>query len=358
MCEKDIYKELRPDGRTQTFEKARSYCNCSMGGDYCPNITAYHHPTEQRRPTYNQYPPTPPMSSHSGNTSDSERPSKRKSEIYIKVNGPKVADYPSDSERSSARSSEIYANSRAIPDSSRRRSSRHERQTSSDRLSYEGSSSLSRSPLRSPTFYRSIPSSPVADVHDGYSSSYRDSMVDERDRPSSSHHPSIKVEIVNHDSTHRRKGSSSKTSSSRDSDEDERKHRRQRRASVHFEEPPKVRKEKDSKKSEIARANDAIANRTAVPHTPKTPYRRGSVSIGSLVSATEPLRIDEDKLRRRQERKALKEREREEANLQKERERADADQKKRLKERMNSTPRRPDSTPRRPVYYSNPTAYF
>ncbi|KAI0165894.1 hypothetical protein GGR57DRAFT_140726 [Xylariaceae sp. FL1272] len=339
MCEKDVYTELRPDGRITTSEEPRSFCNIER--KYCERTKEYHHPAEQMRTAYNQYPPTPPMSSHSEYTSDSERSSKRSSGIY--VNGRKVSDNTSDSERATKRSSGIYVNGRKVSDISRRRSSTHERQPNSDRLSYEGSSSLSRSPLRSPTFYqRSIPSSPAADVHDRYSSSYLDSVVDERDRPSSSHHPSIKVEIVNDDSTHRRKGSSSKTSSSRDSDEDERKHRRQRRASVHFEEPPKAKKEQ-RKQSEIARANDAIANRTAVPHTAKTPYRRGSVSLGSLVSATEQLRIDEDKMRRRQERE-----------LRKEREREDADQKKRLKDRMTVS----TTNARRPSYYGSSASYY
>ncbi|GAW19128.1 hypothetical protein ANO14919_086120 [Xylariales sp. No.14919] len=272
MCVKEIFTEMRPDGRLRHWSEG-DYCPNSLHGQFCDRTKELRHPpgyrrTEPRSLGYNhgQPPPTPPLSYHSDHTSDSERSSKRRSGIYI--------------------------DDRRVVDVNRRRSSRHERHGSGDRL-YAGSSPLSRTP---PLYPRSIPSSPV-DAYDTYEHSYRD--VDEpphsRSRSRSRERPtSIKVEIINErPKTHRRQGSSSKTSSSRDSNEGE---RRQRRLSdLHHGDQQRQRR----KESEIARQNEAIANRTPVPHVPSSPrYRRGSVAI---VPVEERLRLKEAAAREREE---------------------------------------------------------
>ncbi|KAI8626917.1 hypothetical protein F5Y19DRAFT_194679 [Xylariaceae sp. FL1651] len=303
MCEKEIYTETGPDGRVRTYSEPTYLCPNSRHGEYCDKTKEFRLPPGHRRSdpaspphSYRQFPPTPPMSSHSENTSDSERSSKRRSGVYI--NGQKILDI------------------------SRKRSLRHERNGSGDRGVYVDNSSLSRTP---PLYQHSTPSSPITDVYDAYEPVYRETIVDERDRPTSSHiRPAIKVKITNERSPkgHHRHGSSSKTSSSRDSSGDE---RRQRRASdLHYEEKQRQQK----LESEIHRQNEAIANRMPVPHAPASPrYRRGSVVVDPLVSMTERLRLDEEKARRRREKKEAEAREREiEA------------QKQRLKERM--TPHR------------------
>lgn len=194
-------------------------------------------------------------------------------------------------------------------DVNRRHSVRHERQSSGDRLAYMGSSPLSRTPpLRS----RSISSSPARDV---YESSYRDVDNRDRERPTS-----IKVEIINErPKGHRRTGSSSKTSSSRESGDDE---RRQRRLSdLHYVDDQRQRR----KDSEIARQNEAIANRHPIPHVPSSPrYRRGSVSIIPTASVQERVRLDEEKRQRQREKKEAEARDR-----------AEDAQKQRLKDRFN-----------------------
>ncbi|KAI0460651.1 hypothetical protein F5B21DRAFT_452621 [Xylaria acuta] len=179
-------------------------------------------------------------------------------------------------------------------DVNRRRSSRHERQGSGERVVYMSGSPLSRTLSRTPPHHpRSLSPSPVPDLYNAYeSSSYRD--VEKRERPAS-----FTVEIINErPKSHRRQGSSSKTSSSRDSIDEE---RRQRRLSeVHHGDQQWQRR----KQSEIARQNEAIANRTPVPHVPSSPrYRRGSVSIAPVVSVPERMRMDEEKKQRHREKK-------------------------------------------------------
>ncbi|KAI0862307.1 hypothetical protein F4860DRAFT_123763 [Xylaria cubensis] len=286
MCVREIFTEVRPDGRLKTWSEA-DFCPNARHGQFCDRTQELRRPpgyrrTETRSSTYNhgQLPPTPPLSYHSDYTSDSERSSKRRSGIYI--------------------------NDSNMLDVHRRRSSRHERQGSGERIVYMSSSPLSRTP---PHHSHSPSPSPVRDPYSGYeSSSYRD--VEKRERPAS-----FTVEIINErPKSHRRQGSSSKTSSSRDSIDEE---RRQRRLSEvhHGDQQRQRRKESDitrRKESEIARQNEAIANRTPVPHAPSSPrYRRGSVSIPPVVSVPERMRIEEDKKQRLREKREAEAAERE-----------------------------------------------
>ncbi|KAI8948791.1 hypothetical protein F4801DRAFT_439038 [Xylaria longipes] len=279
MCVREIFTDVRPDGRQRTWSEA-DFCPNARHGQFCDRTQELRRPpgyrrTEPRSSTYShgQLPPTPPLSYHSDHTSDSERSSRRRSGIYISDN--KVLDV------------------------NRRRSSRHERQGSGERHVYMSGSPLSRTLSRTPPRHpRSLSPSPVPDLYNAYeSSSYHN--VEKRERPTS-----FTVEIINErPKSHRRQGSSSKTSSSRDSIDEE---RRQRRLSdLHHGDQHRQRK----KENEIQRQNEAIASRTPVPTSPR--YRRGSVSIAPIVSVPERMRMDEEKKQRIREKREAEAMERE-----------------------------------------------
>lgn len=281
MCVNETFSEIRPDGRTYSWSEP-DYCHRSRHGQFCDRTKELRRQIGYRKPdskspsyTHGPLPPTPPLSYHSDYTSDSERSSKRRSATYI--------------------------NDRKAIDISRRRSVKHERQSSGERNLYVDNSPLSRSPLsRSPPLYRrsSVSSSPIRDYDTLQPGSHRD--VDDRER----HRPAtIKVEIIaEQPKTHHRKVSSSKTGSSRDSLEEE---RRPRRLSGVYHD--------DQQQRVIARQNEAIANRKPPPHTSSGPrYRRGSVSI---ITPQERMRIDEEKKQRHRERREEEEREAEKQRL-------------------------------------------
>ncbi|KAI0971048.1 hypothetical protein F4678DRAFT_433551 [Xylaria arbuscula] len=266
MCVKEVFTEMRPDGRLRTWAEG-DFCSNSRRGDFCDRTQELRHPpgyrrSESRSPRFNHgLPPTPPLSYHSDHTSDSERSSRRRSGIYI--------------------------NDHKVVEVNRRRSSRHRRDGSGDRVVYVGSSPLSRTP---PLYQYSAPPSPV---YDTYEPSYRDREVEDRER-SRERRASIKVEIINEQpKSHRRQGSSSKTSS-RDSTGDERRHRRL--SEVHHGDQHR----RSKKDSEIARQNEAIANRTAVPTASSPRYRRGSVAIVPTISVQERMRLKEEETRERE----------------------------------------------------------
>lgn len=282
MCVKEIFTEVRPDGRLKTWEEG-DFCAYSRHGQFCERTQELRRPPgyrrESRSPTYNhgQLPPTPPLSYHSDYTSDSERSSRRRSGIYISDN--KMLDVNS-------------------------RRSRHERQGSGERGAYLSSSPLSRTLSHTPPRHRhSISLSPATD-YDTYESGRRDTETRPRERAAS-----IKVEIINErpKSSHHRAGSSSKTSSSRDSSDEE---RRQRRLS---EAHPGDHQRQRQKETEIARQNQAIAKRSPVPTVSSSParYRRGSVSIPPVVTVPERIRSEEEKRQRQREKKEAEARERE-----------------------------------------------
>ncbi|KAI1115939.1 hypothetical protein F5Y14DRAFT_459823 [Nemania sp. NC0429] len=276
MCVNEIFTELRPDGRQRTWSEA-DYCYRSRDGRFCDRTQELRRPLGYRRvESRGQLPPTPPLSHHS--------------------------DYASDSDRSGKRRSAIYINDHKVVDINRRRSLRQERPASGERALYMDHSPL-RSPLRSPLsplsrtppihHHRSISSSPARDVYGSVESgSYR--SANDRERPTS-----IKVEIINErPKAHRRETSSSKTNSSRDSNDDE---RRQRRLSdLH----PGDQQRQRLKETEIARQNEAIANRRVPPPTSSVQsYRRGSVSIASASQLQERKRLEEEKKLRHREKK-------------------------------------------------------
>ncbi|KAI1318405.1 hypothetical protein F5Y16DRAFT_392022 [Xylariaceae sp. FL0255] len=271
MCKEHIYTDMMADGRLQPRPVLMT-CSRSRDGYPCDRTKTYNH---------DPFPPTPPLSSHSGHASDS-------------------------SDRSSRRRSGIYIGDTKYLDISKKRSSRHERHNSGDRLSFEDYSPISTSPLS-----RSPRRSPTVEVFEERLSSRRS----HEDGPTSSHRPNINIEIIE-SKGHSRKTSSSKTSSTT-TDEEER--RRRRRSSVHFA-PDTIQHERQSK---IDRANEVIANRLT---RPSSNYRRPSVSIDPVISATERLALQEEHDR--------KERKKHAKMVERQRERETDEMKQRLKARQ------------------------
>ncbi|KAL7626468.1 hypothetical protein AAE478_003240 [Parahypoxylon ruwenzoriense] len=324
MCHKNIYTYVYSDGR-RAERVNYDLCENSHHNQPCKLTKTFQHPVEYLRPgqlspppfAYGQFPPTPPLSSHSASASDSEHSSKERS-VYI--NGEKVVD-PS------------------------RRPSRREK---GDRTTIyiESPSSSSRGSGRRYSVSRSAPSSPRdGSLQSQTRETRRRETSDERDRPASPRHRPTIVKVVNEkrQDKHHGRGSSSGSasggskSSSQGEDDEERKQRRQH-SHVRFEDDEKQK----NIKSEIERANEAIANRPAVPTTTSsttttttallpTRYRRGSVVVDrsentSLVAAMDQLNLEREKLereKRRRERRAAEFRDREEEA-----------QKQRLMERM------------------------
>ncbi|KAI1144255.1 hypothetical protein F5Y05DRAFT_22472 [Hypoxylon sp. FL0543] len=315
MCKKDIFTYVYPDNH-RVEQVKHKLCEDSRHGQPCEYTKTFQHPPEFVRPgqlsppayAFGQFPPTPPLSSHSASASDSEHSSKERSGVY--VNGAKVIDL-------------------------NKRSSRRDK---ADRAVYGESPPLSRTPPRRYSVSRGSPSSSREEtVRIHGSPRRRETSPEERERPSSSHfRPTIEVKVVNeqrHSNSHRRNGSSTK-SSSQDGDEEDRR-RRRRNSHVRFEDDEKKKKIQ----SEIERENEAIANRPPVPAASvqlSSRYRRGSVVVPptetSLVAAFDTLSLDREQ--RRRERQAAKQREREEQRARDEEEA----QKQRLKDRM--APRR------------------
>ncbi|KAI0835645.1 hypothetical protein F5Y06DRAFT_123624 [Hypoxylon sp. FL0890] len=314
MCHKNIFTYVYPDG--QRVEQVKhDLCEDSRHGQPCKLTKTFQHPLEYVRPgqlsppafSFGQFPPTPPLSSHSASASDSEHSTKERSGVY--VNGAKVIDL-------------------------NKRSSRRDR---TERAVYGESPPLSRTPPRRYSVSRGSPSSPREEtLHIHESPRRREKSPEERDRPTSSHfRPTIEVKVVNEPrhNSHRRHGSSNK-SSSQDGDEEERR-RRRRNSHVRFEDDEKKKKIQ----SEIERENEAIANRPPVPAASvqlSSRYRRGSVVVPptetSLVAALDHLTLEREQ--RRRERRAAEQREREEQRAREEEEA----QRQRLKDRM--APRR------------------
>lgn len=309
MCKVHYYREVHPDGRTHSFSN-KELCPRSRHGVVCDRATEFKHPTEHigahlsPRLRQDAYPPTPPRSSHSG--SDTERSSnKRASGNY---NGAKV----------------IEVNPRP--------SSRHR----NERVVYVDESPLSRTPPRHSSSPYSSPSSPNRLSFDGYERRRRDSVIE-----AGLSRPSVKIEIVNdrpeHKKHHRRNSSKA---SSRDSSEEAQL--RQRRLNDMFS------RDEERIQSKIARANEAISSRPAIPSAPQAPapkYRRGSVVFNqsrpdSLSANFNRLSVNsqeawhaEEKARRRAEQQEAEVREYEEQEAQK----------RRLKDRMSLPNRRRES---------------
>ncbi|KAI1375784.1 hypothetical protein F4677DRAFT_100771 [Hypoxylon crocopeplum] len=310
MCNKNIFTYVYPDGRSVEQVK-HELCENSRHGQPCKLTKTFQHP-----PTYafNQFPPTPPLSSHSASASDSEHSSRERSGVYI--SGTKVIDL-------------------------NRRSSRRDK---GDRTVYVEGPQLSRTPPRKYHLPRSMPSSPREETIHISEPRRRDRTPDERERPISSHfRPTVEVKVVN-EPRHRRHGSNK--SSSQEGDEVGHV-RRRRNSHVRFEDDEKKKK----LLSEIERANEAIANRPAVPSGStalSTRYRRGSVVVDrndtALVASMDHLSLDRERKRREK-----REREEEEA------------QKQRLMERM--APRRRATVShggrsRQKVYYDDGVYYL
>ncbi|KAI0181191.1 hypothetical protein GGR52DRAFT_22485 [Hypoxylon sp. FL1284] len=320
MCNEDIFTYVYPD-RQRVEQVKYELCERSRHGQPCKLTRTFQHPDQYVQPgqlsppahAMGQFPPTPPLSSHSASASDSEHSSKGRRGRYIE--GEKVIDL-------------------------NRRSSRRDK---GDRTVYVEGSSLSRTPPRKYSIPRSSPSSPRDEVIQTNESRRREKSPVERKRHSSSHSRSqsrsqsrsrsrprsIEVKVVNEprSSNHRRHGSSKSSSQSGD---DEERRRRRRGSHVRFEEDEKTKKIQ----SQIERDNEAIANRPPVPVSQPSSsarYRRGSVVVDrgskSLITAMDKLNIERENWLYEQQAKEQRQREEQEA------------QKQRLMERM--APKRP-----------------
>ncbi|KAH9900472.1 hypothetical protein F4778DRAFT_144031 [Xylariomycetidae sp. FL2044] len=330
MCSTHHYQNSGSNGKTvHSYEY--DLCTKSHHGKPCALNKEFNHPfgltpEERQSPTYRYgvYPPTPPLSSHSGSSSDR---SSRRSRAYL--NGPEVFN---------------------VVESKRSRRHSHV-----EPVVYVESPPYPRSPPRQYTMPRGVPSSPSS----GYiyePPRYREDIVDNRDRVVTG--PTINIEILKeepHKHRHHRRSSSSKTSSPESSEG-----RRRRR-------------DEDAERSlskkvqfKIDHHNDDIANRPAVPQAPplarsntsaNTSYRRGSVVIDRADAETIRMnqlnhdrRVEEEraKAQRRLERRAA-----EKAELYRRDE--EAAQKQRLKDRMAPPPKRRNSiaVPQR-IVYSDP----
>ncbi|OTB07284.1 hypothetical protein M426DRAFT_86490 [Hypoxylon sp. CI-4A] len=337
MCKTNVYKYIYPDGR-KTQKVKHDLCGNSRNGEPCRLTTTLQHPVQYITPrgqltppamNYSQFPPTPPLSSHSASASDSEHSATRERSAY--VNGSKAIDI-------------------------NRRSSRRDK---GERTLYADNSPMSRTPPRSYDLPRNMPSSPREETHRVREPRRRDNSSEERDRPTSSHsrRSSLDVKIIKErsnsvnssTSSHRRTGSSK--SSSQGDDEEERR-RRRRNSHVRFEDDEKEKEERQKKlQLKIERANEDIANRPSVPTAlaaPATPastgssnsdYRRPSVVVDptekALVKAMDALKLEKE--RKRRERREAEKREREAEKRERDEEEA---QKQRLRDRLAPT-RRP-----------------
>ncbi|KAI2612193.1 uncharacterized protein GGS25DRAFT_474235 [Hypoxylon fragiforme] len=313
MCHKNVFACVYPDNK-RVEQVKYDLCQDSRHGQPCMFTKTFQHPVEYKRagqlnPTLNlsQFPPTPPLSSHSASASDSEHSSKGRS---------------------------LYSNSDKSVTSNRRLS----RADKSDRTAYIEDPELSRSPPRRYSVSRNVPPSPKEEPAHIREVRQRDRTSEERERssPSQYHPTTIEVKVFNEprQNSHRRNGSSKSSTQSQDSDDTEGR-RRRRESHVRFEDDEK--KKKDIL-SEITRANEAIASRPAVPAAitapppsntkpvnPKpanTKYRRGSVVVDrsqtALVPLMDQLSLDREK-KRREKRAAQEKREREEEEAQKQR---------------------------------------
>ncbi|KAI0882062.1 uncharacterized protein GGS22DRAFT_171440 [Annulohypoxylon maeteangense] len=336
MCHKNIFTYVYPDGHKGKHIK-HDLCDNSRSGQPCKHTKTFEHPIEYVRPaqlspqalTHGQFPPTPPLSSHSASASDSEHSSKERSGVYI--NGEKVIDL-------------------------NRRQSRRDK---GDRTVYVDGSSLSRTPPRRYSVSRSSPSSsPREEATYLRESRRRERTPESRERSTSSHYrgPIIEVKVVNEKqrdrdhSTHRRHGSSTKSSSQ--SGDDEERRRRRRDSHVRFEDDHKGEDKKKKIQSAIERQNADIANRPAVPSQSASNgrYRRGSVVVDrantELVTAMEQLELEREKSRREKRTAELLARDAEEA------------QKQRLKNRLAPTRQTPvvqsQTRPRPKLLYEDP----
>ncbi|KAI1759022.1 hypothetical protein GGR53DRAFT_524193 [Hypoxylon sp. FL1150] len=330
MCNENIYTYVYPDGHK--FEQVKKeLCYLSRHGQPCKLAKTFEYPAEYVRPgqlsphAYNldQFPPTPPLSTHSASASDSDHSSKERRGSYI--NGETVLDL-------------------------NKRPSRRDR-SDKGTVYVEGRSS-SRTPPRRYSVSRSSPSSPHDDAVRVREPRRREKSPGDRERRHSSHSRprSIEAKVLDEprSGNHRRHGSNKSSSQSGD---DEERRRCRRNSHVRFEDDEKQKKEEKQKK--IDRANEDIANRPAVPSSQASSkgsskasskasssarYRRGSVVVDrvdrpstSLITAMDQLNLEREK--RRQEKQAAEERQREEEEAQKQR----------LRERM--TPgRRPTVT--------------
>ncbi|XDG01358.1 hypothetical protein ABKA04_000973 [Annulohypoxylon sp. FPYF3050] len=315
MCHKNIFTYVYPDGHKGEHIK-HDLCDNSRHGVPCKLTKTFEHPPQKVRAgqlsppalTYGQFPPTPPLSSHSASASDSEHSTKERSGVYI--NGERVSDI------------------------NRRQSRRDKNDRERDRTVYVEGSSLSRTPPRRYSVSHSSPStSPREEGTYMRESRRRERTPESRDRSTSSHYrgPTIEVKIVNEKrerdhsthSTHRRHGSSTKSSSQ--SGDDEERRRRRRDSHVRFQDDEKTEEEKKKRlQSEIDRQNATIASRPAVPSSQapsNARYRRGSVVVDrsetALITPMETLQLERD--RQRRERRKLEKQAREEEEAQRQR---------------------------------------
>ncbi|KAI1344241.1 hypothetical protein F5Y15DRAFT_106750 [Xylariaceae sp. FL0016] len=284
MCEIHVYKKARSNGRVEEYE-VREPCRTARHGYECREEKIYVHPSQAASHQYDNHPPTPPLSSHSAVSSDSERTSKRRSGFY--VHDDKYLDIHRKPSRNDKNKRPVYVNDY----------------------------SPSRSPPRQHTPPRSPPSSAYSEDPIVHEVRYR---PEEHHRNPSPHLKGIlknatkAVEPTEEHQRHRRQPSSK--TSSQDSKTERTHHRR--RSSVHYADDKRDQRDAESKiESKIARQNDNIARRPAkpvvveavpapipAPTSNSSRYRRGSV----VVAPSFPSTIDHRHLSQRAEEKQKK----------------------------------------------------
>ncbi|RYP75502.1 hypothetical protein DL771_002387 [Monosporascus sp. 5C6A] len=180
MCNLKKYTDIYPDGRTiRHFE--HELCSRSRHGKPCDRVQTFNYPNatldpEPSKPriTYEHFPPTPPRSSRSPSTSDSER--SRRSNAYY-ASDTKAIDVnhkPSSPRREKAETA--YIDSRPLSRSPPQHSS--PRREKAEHVTFVDSKPLSRS---SPQRYHESgrrPPSPSEDDFDVYESSHRVRIVE------------------------------------------------------------------------------------------------------------------------------------------------------------------------------------
>ncbi|RYP10688.1 hypothetical protein DL764_000478 [Monosporascus ibericus] len=180
MCNLKKYTDIYPDGRViRHFE--HELCSRSRHGKPCDRVQTFNYPNATLHPepsnpriTYDHFPPTPPRSSRSPSTSDSER--SRRSNAYF-VSDTKVIDAnakPLSPRRERAETA--YIESRPLSRSPPQHSS--PRREKAEHVTFVDSKPLSRSPPQRYHESSRRPPSPSEDDFDLYESSHRVRIVE------------------------------------------------------------------------------------------------------------------------------------------------------------------------------------
>ncbi len=347
MCKLNKYTDVLSGNRV-IYQQEHELCSRSRNGKPCDRAQEFRYPTEHIEPerlsprvTYEQFPPTPPRSSRSPSTSDSERPRRRSETYYISGTQVDVNHKPPSPRRD--RAEHVAFETTSVPRNATRRlevpSSRrppspyeedfdvyetYREQATDNKSTSSTSSKLSTSSKASTSSKNSTSSKASSKTSHGSS---RDKDDKERETSVSPARTTKKVTIAENPSHKKHRHHGSKSSGSREnsgSDDEDNK--------VRYYTPGEEVQER------INRQNKEIANRPAAPSTrpslpppppaasSRTPrYRRPSVQIDDSMAITNMM--GDLELTRRKELEA-------ERRLLELKEREDRAQQDRLRERL------------------------